>query len=58
MIEVLDKEKSNLTAKIEEEKKLISTLNQNRKYHQTESYQREHDIEERVKIMLNKRKKV
>jgi hypothetical protein len=36
----------------------VEALNQNRKYMQTESYQREHDIEERIKIMLNKRKKV
>ncbi len=43
---------------IEQEREAMEQINQNRKYQQTESYQREHDIEERIKIMLNKRRKV
>ena len=33
-------------------------LNKNRKYEETETFQREYDIGERIKIMLNKRRKV
>lgn len=57
-MEVLEREKSNLGRAIEREREAMEQINQNRKYLQTESYQREHDIEERIKIMLNKRRKV
>lgn len=57
-MEVLEREKSNLGKLIEAEREAMEQLNQSRKYQQTESYQREHDIQERIKIMLNKRRKV
>jgi hypothetical protein len=57
-VEVLEREKNNLAKVIEREREAMEQINQNRKYQQTESYQREHDIEERIKIMLNKRRKV
>ena len=58
MMEVLQKEKGNLKEAIEREREAIDNLNQNRKYEETETFQREYDIGERIKIMLNKRRKV
>ena len=58
MMAVLEKQKGNLQEAIDKEKEAIMNLNQNRKYEETETYQREYDIGERIKIMLNKRRKV
>ena len=58
LIEVLDKHKASMQGAITNEREAIESLNQNRKYEETEVYQREYDIGERIKIMLNKRRKV
>jgi len=43
---------------IAKEREALEVLNKNRKYEETETFQREYDIGERIKIMLNKRRKV
>lgn len=58
LADILERERVNLQAGIDREREAIETLNKDRKYEELETYQREYDIGERIKIMLNKRRKV
>ena len=58
LIEVVEREKGNVQGLIAKEREALEVLNKNRKYEETETFQREYDIGERIKIMLNKRRKV